>query len=292
MRVKLAYLGVVLLWATTPLAIKWSSVGISFILGVSARMTLGLVGLLWWLLINRTALPLNRCALQTYLAVSLQLYASMSFTYWGAQHIPSGWVAVIFGLGPFMTALLAAFYLGEGSLSPLKIASYLLGLGGLALMFHSAAQQDEQAVWGMLAILVATLIQALSAVSIKKIAARLPALQQITGGLLISVPVYWLSWYVLDGTIPHSIPVTTLMCVVYLGILATIFGFAWYYFVLRELTATQVSMINLITPVLSLWLGITINHEPIHLRIIAGTALIVTALLGYGLAERRSPTAH
>ena len=38
-----AFIGVVLIWSTTPLAIKWSSLGAGFLFGVTARMTIGLL---------------------------------------------------------------------------------------------------------------------------------------------------------------------------------------------------------------------------------------------------------
>ncbi|HLF97561.1 MAG TPA: EamA family transporter, partial [Methylococcaceae bacterium] len=41
MRVPLAYIGVILLWATTPLAIKWSGEGPGFLFGVTGRMAIG-----------------------------------------------------------------------------------------------------------------------------------------------------------------------------------------------------------------------------------------------------------
>ncbi|MBU2479196.1 MAG: EamA family transporter, partial [Gammaproteobacteria bacterium] len=36
-----AFLGVILIWSTTPLAIQWSSEGGGFLFGVAARMWLG-----------------------------------------------------------------------------------------------------------------------------------------------------------------------------------------------------------------------------------------------------------
>ncbi len=42
MRIRLTYLTVVLLWTTTPLAIKWSGEGPGFLFGVTARMTIGM----------------------------------------------------------------------------------------------------------------------------------------------------------------------------------------------------------------------------------------------------------
>src|SRR5512139_3832922 len=41
MSVPAAFLGVILIWSTTPLAIKWSAEGGGFLFGVSARMLLG-----------------------------------------------------------------------------------------------------------------------------------------------------------------------------------------------------------------------------------------------------------
>ncbi len=43
MSVPAAFLGVVLIWATTPLAIKWSSEGAGFLFGVASRMVLGVI---------------------------------------------------------------------------------------------------------------------------------------------------------------------------------------------------------------------------------------------------------
>ena len=43
MSVPAAFLGVVLIWATTPLAIKWSSEGSGFLFGVASRMVLGVL---------------------------------------------------------------------------------------------------------------------------------------------------------------------------------------------------------------------------------------------------------
>jgi hypothetical protein len=43
MRIKLSYITIILLWATTPLAIKWSGEGPGFLFGVTARMAIGTV---------------------------------------------------------------------------------------------------------------------------------------------------------------------------------------------------------------------------------------------------------
>ena len=289
MPVRLAYLGVVLVWTTTPLAIKWSGEGMSFVLGVTARMSIGLACLFLLMLALRQRLAMHGAARRTYLAVTLQLYLSMIITYWSAQYIPSGWMSVIFGLSPFMTAFMAAAFLKESSLGWRKLFAYLLGVAGLTLMCLSALDLNQQAILGVAGILLSTFIHAASAIWVKRINSGLPAVQQITGGLLFSLPLYWLSWYLLDK---HTLPATaidtkTLYAILYLGVIATTLGFIMYYYVLTHLPATKVAMINLLTPVLSLFLGYSINHEPITLKVAAGVGLILTALLIHQAADRR-----
>ncbi|QWF69944.1 DMT family transporter [Methylomonas paludis] len=288
MRVKLAYLGVVMVWTTTPLCIKWSSEGISFILGVTARMSVGALCLLLIMLLSRQRLAMHKAAIHTYIAASVQIYLSMTITYWAAQFIPSGWTSVIFGLSPFMTAFLAAALLKESSLGWARVFAYLLGVAGLAVMFVSAIELNRLALIGMVAMLGSTFIHAVSAVWVKRIAAGLPAIQQISGGLLFSLPLYYLTWFILDqGQLPSSIPDKTLYAILYLGGIATTLGFALYYFLLTHLAATKVAMINMVTPVLSLLLGFGVNHEPLTVKIAIGTALILSALLIQQLAGRR-----
>ena len=288
MRLLLAYLGVVLIWATTPLAIKWSSIGVSFIFGVTARMSIGLSCLIVLMILTRTRLRLDTQALKTYVAVSGQLYASMLLTYWGAQFIPSGWLSVIYGLSPFMTAFIAAAYLNEQSLGLGKILSYLLGVAGLGVMFSSAIDMNLSAVQGMLALLAATALHALSAVWVKRIQAGLPAMAQTTGGLLLSLPLYLLTWFALDsGQCPEWPPEITQWSILYLGVIATPIGFALYYYVLAKMEATQVAMINLLTPVLSLLIGYFINSEPLSLKVAIGAGLILLALALHGWTDHR-----
>jgi drug/metabolite transporter (DMT)-like permease len=291
--IKLAYAGVVLIWTTTPLAIKWTGEGINYVLGATARMSIGWLCLLLVMLLLRQPLMFHRTARYTYLASSAHLYLGLLVTYWSAQYLPSGWMSVIFGLNPFLTAILAAIFLKEASLGWRKVLSYLLGVAGLVVMFMSALDLNQQALLGMLGVLLATFLQGGSAVWVKRINAGLSPLQLLTVGLLYSLPMYFLTWYVLtDAQLPTVIPSDkTLYAILYLGVIATTLGFTWYYYyILKHLPATQVAMLSLMTPVLSLLLGHTINQEPLSLKVVLGTGLILTALLLNQLAERWQKT--
>lgn len=286
MRVLAAFIFVILLWSTTPLAIKWSGEGPGFLFGVASRMVIGLTCMLFSLLLLGQKMPWSRPAWQTYLAIAAQIYGAMISVYWGAQFIPSGWISVIFGLTPMLTAVMAAFWLNESSLGPLKLLSYASGFAGLLIMFGSALDVSRSAAMGVAAVALAAFIQSASAVSVKRINAGIPPICQVTGGLLFAVPAYLATWYWQDGQWPTSLPLTSLISIAYLGVIATTIGFALYFYVLTHLPATRVALITLITPVLSLWLGNSINAEPLTKNVIFGSTLILSALLLHQFSDR------
>ena len=286
MRIFLAYFGMVLLWATTPLAIKWSVDGFGVLWSVTSRMSIGVVCLVALLLFFKKDLPFTRSACLTYLAVAVQIYGAMSVVYWAAQFIPSGWISVISGLTPLVTAIFAAIWLYERSLTTGKVLSYLLGVVGLGMMFGSAGELNSHAMLGIFGVLGSVSLQAISAIAIKRIPKKLPPLSQVTGGLLFSIPLYFATWGVFDGHIPMQFSLTTFLSVLYLGVIATPAGFLLYYYLLSKRSATQVSLVTLVSPVLALWLGHHANAEPITSEIIIGTTLILLALVIHNFFDR------
>ncbi len=286
MRIVFAYITVVLLWATTPLAIKWSGEGPGFLFAVTGRMAIGMFCLLFTLAALRRSLVWHKKARLTYLAVAVQIYGSMIAVYWGAQFIPSGWISVIFGFAPLMTALLACLFFKERHISFSKFCAYCLGVSGLYIMFGSALGLGENAILGIVGVLVAALLQSIGAVWIKHIKAGLPALSQVTGGLGIALPAYLITWWTIDGQWPESLSPVNIAAIVYLGVIATTVGFSLYYYLLTHLSAINVALISLMTPVMSLLLGHLVNHEPLNGQIIAGTSLILAALVMHEMFDR------
>ncbi|TXL13349.1 EamA family transporter [Methylococcaceae bacterium HT4] len=286
MRIALSFTFIALLWATTPLAIKWSAEGSSFIFAVTARMSIGLICLFFMLLLMRQRLLWHSKARQTYFAIAVQIYGAMMAVYWAAQFIPSGWISVIFGLTPFITAVLSALWLGERSLSWDKLLAYILGITGLSIMFHSALHISYNTAMGVIGVLVATFLQSYSAVWVKRIHAQLPAITQVTGGMLFALPLYLASWWFIDGKIPSTLPINSSLSILYLGLIATPIGFALYYYILTHIAATRVALITLISPVLALLLGHYLNKEAITMEIAIGTGLILSALIMHSFIDQ------
>jgi len=135
----LAFLVVLIIWSTTPLAIKWSSDS-SPLTSVLMRMLIGVSFCSQSLLVFSRRLPIDRQAKLVYLVGGLSIFTSMSLFYTAAQLIPSGWIAVLFGLSPLFTGLFSAIVEPETKLTHSRILGLLLGLGGLYLVFAASSQ--------------------------------------------------------------------------------------------------------------------------------------------------------
>ena len=295
MSIPVAYLSVVLIWSTTPLAIKWSAEGAGLLFAATGRMVIGLAACLLLVALLRRRIGWRRPALQTYIAAAFGMWASMLCVYWGAQHIPSGLVSVIFGLTPVFTGWLAAVWLQERVFTPFRVLGMLLGIGGLAVIFGRAPVLGPMALPGVAAVVVSVALHAVSAVWVKRVNARLHPLETTTGALIIVVPLYLLTWWLGGGVWPSHVPTRALGAIVYLGLLGSVAGFVLYYYVLHHSQASRVALITLVTPVLALLIGHALNAEQVGLRVWIGAAMILVGLASYQWGDawrERRPAAY
>jgi drug/metabolite transporter (DMT)-like permease len=277
-----AYLGIILIWSTTPLGIQWSAQGAGFSFAVMARMLIGLAVCLFLLRATRTAFPFTPAARQLYLISGLSIFVAMLLTYWGALHIPSGLISVIFGLSPLVTGVFAALWLSERTLTPLRLTGLALALGGLWVIFGQPWPGDGRATLGTAAVVAGMTVQALGLVWIKRLNVRMSSLAITTGSLAVATPLFVLAWGVADAVqLPPDITPRAGMAIVYLGLFGSVVGFTLYYYVIKHLDAGRVALIMLVTQVTALLLGQMLNAESIPRAGWAGIALIGAGLLLY-----------
>lgn len=286
MSIPMAYIGVIIIWSTTPLAIKWSGDEVGFLFGLTGRMVLGVSVCLLLAALFRIKLPWHQQARWTYIAAGLGIFFAMLLVYWSSRFIPSGWISVIFGLSPILTGVMAALWLTETALTPARAAGMLLGVGGLGFIFTSGQSLGPEAGLGIAGVLLSTTVHSASAVAVKRIGAQLSGLVVTTGGLLVAVPLFLILFVLAGESIPVTIPPRAFVSIVYLGIIGSVLGFALYFYVLRHVEATRVALITLLTPVIALFLGNVLNGEMISLETWSGTAMILSGLLLFEYGHR------
>ncbi|MFA6202965.1 MAG: DMT family transporter [Gallionella sp.] len=284
-----AFISVVLIWSTTPLAIKWSALGAGFSFAVLSRMTIGVVLCALLLLLFRVRFPLHRRALHSYLASGSSMFGTMVLAYWASQYVSSGMISVLFGMSPLITSLGAMVWLKEEAVTRHKLAGILLGLSGLLMVFWGALHLGEGAALGLAALVLAVLIQALGLVWIKKVGDNSPPLATTLGSLSVGLPLFFLAWWLSGESWPASIETRALTAIVYLGVVGSVVGFMLYYYMIKHMDTGRIALINLITPVMALLLGHGLNNEAVLPQVWFGTVFILLGLCVHRWGERYIP---
>jgi len=286
MVIVLAYLTVILIWSTTPLAIQFSQQGLDFYTAVVLRMwCAALVSLpVLWLL--RQRLVLNRNALISYLAGSVGVYGAMMSVYWGSPYIPSGLVSVLYGLSPMLSGAIAYVWLRERELTPVRVLALMIALSGLALVVSARLSVDGLAWRGIVGTLLSVLFFAWSAVWVKKANAGLHPMVQTSGTLWLSSLFYLLTLPIFGLHIPDQWPLTSQIGLAYLVVFGSIVGFMLYFFILKYLSAARVTLITLVAPLLALTWGNLFNGETFQATSLQGAALLLTGLGLYQWHQR------
>jgi drug/metabolite transporter (DMT)-like permease len=285
MSVPAAYLGVLLIWGTTPLAIQWSGEGVGYLFGVTGRMVIGFILALLVLRLFGLRLVWHKQARRTYMAAGLGIFVAMTSVYWSAQFIPSGWISVLFGLSPIATGLMSRIWLKESGLNLWRLIAVMVSLAGLATIFSAGMNLGINFALGVSGVLIAVVAHSASAVWVKRLDASLHGLVITSGGLMVAVPLFLLSWFLQGEHWPVEISERALLSILYLGVIGSVIGFALYFYILRNVETTKVALITLVTPVIALLIGQWLNAEVINERVWLGTALILLGLAGFELGS-------
>lgn len=286
MKVFIAFISVVLLWSTTPLAVKWSGETVGPWFGFTARMLISAVVCFVVSGILRQPLLWHQSAIKAYFAAGIGIYLSMGGVYLGAQWIPSGLISVLFGLTPIFTGIFSQFWLKHERINPIQWLSILLGFTGLWIIFSHGLGHSPLTWQGIALVIWAVLSHSFSAVLVKKYSQDLRPWPLTTGGVFIATILCGFTWAYWDGSWPETIPHYTLMAILYLGLVGSTIGFVLYYFLLNRLGATRSALITLITPVLALIIGKYVNHEVFNSDLWVGSAGILLALAFFQWGDR------
>ncbi|MDK2122472.1 DMT family transporter [Parachitinimonas caeni] len=277
MPTSLAYPAVVFIWSTTALAISWSVGGMSFMSALVGRMALGTLFAVLALFLLGRSFPMGRAAWRNYLIAGGAMVSSMLCTYWAAQSVSSGLIAVLYGLSPLVTALLASLIVGERP-GRGELVGIGLALLGLWLIFSGRLSIGHGGVLAILAVLAGVVLQALGAVLTKKYGSEVPPMATAAGALLVSAVGSGLVWLLFDRQLPQAVSARGIWAVVYLASVGSVLAMSLYFLLIQRLPTSHVALITLITPVTALWLGHVLNGESVEPHVWQGSLVILAGL--------------
>ncbi len=288
----LAYLVVIAVWATTPLAIKLSSEYYAPMAAASLRFLLACAIACCLIALFRGGSSLKRTHWKAYLVASLGIFPNMPLVYMATGYISSGLVSVMMATAPFIMGALSIFVLRQNPFTPLRMLGLVVALAGLLVITANQFALDADAWRGILLMLGSTFTFSLSNVLLKRMdTSTIDPLEQSLGAMIFALPGLLLCWQVSDGNVPQIALNSATWAVVYLAAVASIVGFMAFYYVLRTLPFELVGLVPLITPALAMTLGVLYAGEMVDDALKLGSLMILLGLAIYevvpGLLKRR-----
>jgi drug/metabolite transporter (DMT)-like permease len=281
------YALLVLIWAATPLAIVWSVAEVHPMWVLIIRYFGASLIALALLKIMRDPLPFDAVSMKSYLAGSLNLIGAQLFIYLAANYLTSGLMALIFGLSPLIAGLIGHVILKTHKLVWLQWLGMAVAVSGLTFVFADSAESNVNP-WGVVLMVISMISYISSIFWVKQINAPLKPMSQATGSLMISavgslalVPFIWQHF-------PTQMPSTNaIIGFIFTMILSSIVAMLCYFWLIRRLAASTVSLSNVMTPVIALVLGATLNNEYISSNAFVGIVIVMFGIVMYFWKEWR-----
>ena len=210
----------------------------------------------------------------------LQFFLNYGLLFWGEKYITSGLAAVLQTIIPAFGLVLARIYIPEEKITFLKIASILIGMFGVAIIFNDQLFLGGwEAFWGSVAVVIGAFCAAYASVLTKAYG---------TG----THPANMVFWQMLCGIIPLSIlgylkegspldfhwTASAVICVLYLAVMGSITAFWLYYWLLQHMDVTRAMMISLVTPLLAVVIGAFWRGEQLNIQTFFGAIFILTSV--------------
>ncbi len=199
--------------------------------------------------------------------------------------IPSGLASVLWAVFPMLTAALGHVWLPGERMASRQWLGLLVGMFGVVVLFVADLRDIGPAGIAAGAILlVSPLAAAIGQVVIKRHGKTASATLLNRDGMIVGAVLLWLWALPMEDPTAAVLTPTSVGSVVYLAIMGTAVTFGLYYWLLRYVSASRLSLIAYVTPAVALWLGWAVADEPLSMSTLGGSALI---LVGIGLALRR-----
>ena len=247
------------------------------------RMTIGMAFCVVMMLSTQGLPSMSKRVLHIYLVGGISIYLGTALFYSSAQLIPSGWVAVVFGLSPLITGVFSAMVEPESKLTPARLTGLILGLSGLALVFSAGLRFEDASIVGIAYSALAVTITSAASVYTRQLVKEqtISGLQITTGSLVVALPLFAITAYFVSPGLEAEFSHRAIYGMIYLGLLGSGVGFTLYYFLLKRVSASKISLVGLITPITALTLGALLNNEPVVSRVYYGAGLVCIGLILY-----------
>lgn len=280
----LAGFGVVVLLAGSNLVVvRMSNRGLPPFFGAGIRFLATSFLMFGGGLVRKLPLPTRQELPGTLLFGLLGFAGFFGFGYWGLVHLPAGIAGTLAASVPLLTMFLAAAQ-GLEKLTLRGLAGGAIALAGIAVML-AAPSEGGVPLGPALSILAGAACQAELNVVVKKLPLGNPVSTNAVGMLAGSLVLLALSAGFRESWSLPDDP-TTWWALAYLVLLGAVL-FVLFLWTIKRWTASGMSFMFVLMPVVATVLGILILDEPVTASAVSGGLLVLLGVFVGALSGRR-----
>ncbi|MDM8531294.1 DMT family transporter [Anaerolineales bacterium HSG25] len=201
---------------------------------------------------------------------------------WGEMHIASALASILNGTTPLFTIVLAHFLIADDQFTPTKLFGVLVGFSGLVLLVAPELIESglHATTLGLFAIVLASACYGIAIVYSRLYMRGMPPLVAPTAQLGLA-GVYMLP-LVLWVDKSYAMPMPSWQAIgsiLFLAIFGTAIAFVIYYAAVERISASSLSMVTYIIPIIGTFLGVVVLNEQLTWFVYAGCALIILGVM-------------
>jgi drug/metabolite transporter (DMT)-like permease len=270
-----AFAGVVLLGGANSVAIRFSNVELPPFSGAAARFAAAALLMFAAMLFLRLPFPKGRALAGIVVFGVVNFGLSYALIYWGLLEVQAGLAQVVIAIAPLATFFLALAHRQESwQLRP--ILGSLLAITGIAVVFGEQVSAAVP-VLPLLAIVGAAICAAEATVLAKGI----PPVHIVSlNAVAMAVGTAFLAALALVAGERVTVPtrLDTWLAFWYLVLVGTVVVFLLFLFVVRRWTASGTSYAFVLSPFVTVAIGVWLAHETVTWTFLVGGAFVLVGV--------------
>ena len=277
-----------MLWGATSVAAKFSLETLPPIAIAAIRFSLASLCMLIWCWITGISLMPRRHEWAMATCAGLLMAAQILFFYWGVQYSNASHGTILIQTSIFFVLIIEHFVTQSDRLTLLKICGLIIAalsvLAALATaypdeMVTTLEDPDQPRLLGDTLMLISALLLSIKIIVVKYSVERMNSAKLILWHNVVGVVCFFACSFILEGTAPWSpehFSVTTILSLLYQGILVAGFCFAMHAWLLQFHSATQLAVFGFTTPLFGLVVAMSLRHDPVSpWLVVAGLGVAV-----------------
>jgi drug/metabolite transporter (DMT)-like permease len=292
----LAFSIIYFVWGSTFLAIRVGVREVPPLLLAAMRFLAAGVVLYGWMVARGERSPTARQWASVSLLAVMIFVLDYGSLFWAEQRVPSGIAAVMLATIPVFMSLSEVIFLGTQRLTLRLGTALIIGIAGVAMLMSPWLRLSGTPIdtLGAAALIFASISWSVASTLSRKLALPTSKVmssgaQMLAGGVFLTLAAAAFGEF--RNFHPSTVSRGAWLSLLYLIVAGSIIGFTAYVWLIHHESPTKVGTYAYVNPVVAVLVGYVLGGEPLALRTIMGTALILISVLAITTMPAKEPAA-